>query len=107
VIAKIFQEGEYDFLWFFCSGCNTHHRVPVTGPRKWEWNGSVESPTLSPSIKVTWHKTKNEGTERVTDDQGQDVMHVCHTFVRDGQIQYLGDCTHSLAGQTVPLTELP
>lgn len=28
---------------------------------------------------------------------------VCHSFVRDGQIEFLGDCTHSLAGQTVPL----
>ncbi len=29
---------------------------------------------------------------------------VCHSFVTDGQIQFLGDCTHKLAGQTVPLS---
>jgi hypothetical protein len=28
---------------------------------------------------------------------------VCHSFVREGKIQFLGDCTHELAGQTVPL----
>jgi len=28
---------------------------------------------------------------------------ICHSFVTDGQIQFLGDCTHKLAGRTVPL----
>jgi hypothetical protein len=28
---------------------------------------------------------------------------VCHSFVREGQIQFLGDCTHAFAGQTVPM----
>lgn len=28
---------------------------------------------------------------------------VCHYFLRNGQIQYLGDCTHAMRGQTVPL----
>lgn len=31
---------------------------------------------------------------------------VCHSFVTDGKIQYLGDCTHALAGQTVELPEV-
>lgn len=31
------------------------------------------------------------------------VGKVCHSFVTDGCIQYLGDCTHRLAGQTVDL----
>lgn len=29
----------------------------------------------------------------------------CHSFVVDGQMQFLGDCTHALAGQTVPIPE--
>ena len=28
---------------------------------------------------------------------------VCHSFVRAGQIEFLGDCTHEFAGQTVPM----
>jgi hypothetical protein len=28
---------------------------------------------------------------------------VCHSFVTDGRIQLLGDCTHSMASQTVDL----
>jgi len=27
----------------------------------------------------------------------------CHSFITDGQIKFLGDCTHELAGQTVAL----
>lgn len=32
---------------------------------------------------------------------------VCHSFVTDGRIQFLGDCTHALAGQTVDLPTWP
>jgi hypothetical protein len=28
---------------------------------------------------------------------------VCHSFVTDGRIQFLGDCTHALANQTFDL----
>jgi hypothetical protein len=31
------------------------------------------------------------------------IDRICHCFIRDGQIQFLLDCTHALAGQTVPL----
>jgi hypothetical protein len=29
--------------------------------------------------------------------------HRCHSFITDGKIEFLSDCTHSLAGQTVEL----
>lgn len=32
---------------------------------------------------------------------------VCHSFVRAGKIEFLGDCTHALAGQTVALPDWP
>lgn len=31
------------------------------------------------------------------------MCHTCHSFVRDGQIEFLSDCTHALAGKTVSL----
>jgi len=31
---------------------------------------------------------------------------VCHSYVTDGRIQFLADCTHALAGLTVDLPEL-
>ena len=29
----------------------------------------------------------------------------CHSFIRDGKIQYLNDCTHEFAGKTVELPD--
>lgn len=33
--------------------------------------------------------------------------YVCHCFVRNGMIEFLSDCTHALAGQTVPVPDMP
>ncbi len=30
---------------------------------------------------------------------------VCHSFIRDGTIQFLGDCSHAMVGLTVELLE--
>jgi hypothetical protein len=31
---------------------------------------------------------------------------VCHSFITDGFIQFLDDCTHPLAGQTVEIPDM-
>lgn len=84
---------------FFCPGCEQEHAVNTApnGPR-WTYNGDTNRPTFSPSILVTTRWSVN-------DPGGKDE--VCHSFVRDGHIQFLGDCTHELAGQTVELSEWP
>lgn len=94
-LSAVLRSLEGDGLAFWCPGCECMHRVLVgngSGPR-WQYNGNPDKPTFEPSIRVRW----NEGEER--------VEKVCHSFVRDGQIQFLGDCTHALAGQTVSLPE--
>jgi len=80
-------------LFFKCPGCDMLHGVNVErdGPPRWGWNGSVDKPTFTPSVLVRY---------RWGPDQHQVV---CHSFVTDGRIQFLGDCTHALAGQTVDL----
>lgn len=104
--ALVHADGEV-LLMFWCPGCGTHHGPRVEGQGKgcWTWNGDLVNPTISPSILVT-------GTVPITDDEHARIMRGepfeplplrCHSFVRDGQIQFLGDCTHKLAGQTVPL----
>jgi hypothetical protein len=72
----------------FCPGCKCGHGWDAR-PGGWTFNGDLLRPTISPSLLVRW----NEGK----------VPKVCHSFIKDGQIQFLGDCTHELAGQTVPL----
>lgn len=82
----------------FCPACKYGHAFYVKpwgdGKPVWTWNGSLESPTFSPSMLVFGNKPK--------DPQYRDTPR-CHSFVRDGMIQFLSDCEHSLAGQTVPL----
>jgi hypothetical protein len=48
-------------------------------------------------------RTIIEMTEHWYDNRPLDV---CHSFVTDGKIQYLSDCTHAMAGQTVDLLEI-
>lgn len=76
---------------FNCPGCNDYHQVVVESPTGWGWNGSLESPTFTPSVLVRMDFT------------GDIPSKVCHSFVTDGRIEFLGDCTHGLAGQTVDL----
>lgn len=59
----------------------------ISDERGWSWNGDFEKPTVNPSILLT------TGSERD------------HLFIRDGKIQYLSDCTHSLAGKTVEMVD--
>lgn len=81
------QNGER-FVAFHCPGCGYDHEVPITGPRAWKWNDSLETPTLHPSVFV------NRG-------RANPAVPVCHSWVKDGRIQFLPDSTHALAGQSV------
>lgn len=94
------------YLSFWCPGCDEAHVLRVSGAGRpcWTWNGNAERPTFSPSILVTYTHWEPPAP---TDQPQTAVTDVCHSFVRDGQIQFLGDCTHKLAGQTVPLPEWP
>lgn len=84
---------------FECPGCGEWHRVRVEGPSPcWTWNGSMTSPTFGPSLLVRGGKYNAELKKQ--------EPYVCHSFIRDGRIQFLADCTHKLAGQTVPLSDV-
>ncbi|MDE2344640.1 MAG: ammonia monooxygenase [Betaproteobacteria bacterium] len=87
---------------FWCPGCNEAHalRIEGDGRPKWGFNGNPDAPTFTPSVKVTW----DVPPPRERDDPPAEC---CHSFVRDGRIQFLGDCTHALANQTVDLPDFP
>ena len=85
---------------FDCPGCAEPHVIPTTGDKAWSFNGSMEAPTFSPSILVRWRASDPDDPAAVAQES------VCHSFVRDGRIEFLGDCTHHLAGQTVDLPEI-
>lgn len=96
---------------FECPGCGVPHQVLVGAGAglRWTWNGNAERPTFSPSILV-------RGTQPLADEAHSawmcgeaplpaPVPFVCHSFVVDGSIQLLVDCTHELAGQTVDIPD--
>jgi hypothetical protein len=113
-ISKVLASGDDGSLLFDCPGCGMAHQVMTgagSGPR-WGYNGNAEAPTFTPSILVRWHQWEPPAydlgmAERIRRGEITQVKveKVCHSFVTDGQIQFLGDCTHALAGQTVPLKE--
>jgi len=84
---------------FYCPGCKSHHGVWVKergeNSAQWSYNEDPDKPTFSPSILVRWTRT----TDGTTD-------FVCHSFVTNGMIKYLDDCTHELKGQTVELPNI-
>lgn len=87
-MADKFHKVEENFWVFECPACGCLHSVKT--PR-WQFNGDLEKPTVSPSILVPGSQAENDFT--------------CHSFIKDGKIQFLGDCTHHLAGQTVDLVD--
>lgn len=100
-----------ELVGFWCPGCGEIHFLNVEPDMRpcWGFDGNYDAPTFTPSILVT-------GVRRITDDEHARLMagetvtpvpRVCHSFVRAGRIEFLGDCTHALAGQTVMLTEPP
>lgn len=79
---------------FYCPGCKGAHSFNVHGDRsgdgpKWDFDGNLEKPTFTPSL-IVFYEPK---------------VAKCHLFMRDGKIQFLGDCKHDLAGQTVEVPD--
>lgn len=107
---------------FRCPGCREMHQVRVEGegrPR-WGFNGDYERPTFTPSVLVRGVRVPSGGEEMTPEEEaeydqivrgGPEAVFasrfgsVCHSFVTDGHISFLGDCTHELAGKVVPLPD--
>lgn len=88
-------------LLFRCPGCR-HVHGPTIGPGqgpRWTFNGDYDRPVFGPSLLVTWPQHLKDGSVK---------NHVCHSFIgcngaQPGQIVFLGDCTHELAGKVADI----
>lgn len=79
---------------FYCPGCECNHGINAG----WTVTYTDNKPTVNPSILVRWTKYfdyKNDPTKF------KDM--VCHSFIRNGKIEFLSDSTHALAGKTVDM----
>ncbi len=113
-------------LWYMCRGCGHKHVIAIEGRAQvapgrpvWTWNGSTAAPTVTPSVLGrsinlgAMTEDEHAEYEELSRTHGADWLLAnspfrtcCHTFITDGRIQYLSDCTHQLAGQTIELPEL-
>ena len=75
---------------FQCPACGKEHVINDT----WEYNNDPSNPTISPSILATGYHREYGGKD-----------YRCHSYVKNGSIEFLGDCTHNLKNQTVELPE--
>lgn len=104
---KQYEPGVYGFR---CPGCQTIHQYwtpEAKRPHAWNFNGNMDEPTFSPSLMNTWGKRVDPNFEEPEDPPHPGGWSgCCHLFVTKGQIQYCGDCTHELAGQTVPMIDM-
>jgi len=82
-------KGEHRGWMIFCPGCGHGHVYDT----RWTFNGDMNKPTFTPS----YLSRCKSGPEK--------TLSVCHSFVTDGRIKFLNDCTHALAGQTVDLPD--
>lgn len=103
--AKL-RRGTNGYFWF-CPGCQEMHPLPDS----WTFDGNLDAPTFSPSFKHSgmqkWLDKGQWTGEWVRDAKGNTVPFVCHYIVTAGQVQFCGDSTHALAGQTVAMPDLP
>jgi hypothetical protein len=80
-------------------------------PDSWKFDGNLESPTFSPSVKITGKQTvvvDGEWTgEWIRDADGKPLDYCCHYILTAGQISFCSDCTHSFVNQVVSLPSLP
>ena len=99
-VSKVLRKTPFGYI-FWCPGCDKPHQVQTSHPGGYNWtfNSDVHQPTFGPSLLVRgrdWDDTFKMYRESV-----------CHSFVEQGQIRFLGDCTHQLANQTVPVPDWP
>lgn len=97
--VRLDHESPEKYYGFLCPGCKTYHSIPTTGPGAWGFNDNVDVPTFTPSLLVRSKGDLHHG--------GNIPGYVCHSYITNGNIQFLQDCTHPFAGKTIPLPDMP
>ena len=100
--CRTFDRAGRTWVHFVCPATGETVVIPITDPPPvtsrckplptWSFDGNHDRPTLAPSIL---HRVTAGPKSRCN-----------HYFVRDGRAEYLGDCTHKYAGQTLDLPDI-
>lgn len=106
-VLQVFEDGQYGF---WCPACDTVHTLNTA---IWTFNGDHDKPTFAPSVLitsghyVTWYKEGSPCWCTYNRDHPEHPSRFactkCHSFVTDGVIRYLSDCTHAMAGKEIKM----
>lgn len=84
--GKAFHHPQYLYM---CKGCGYEHAFSLnTEGGHHSFNKDLDNPTVNPSL-----------VQNFTPGM------MCHSFIKEGKIQYLNDCWHEFAGQTIELPD--
>lgn len=106
-------KGNHIGYQFNCPACHEEHAVG----KSWQFNGDYDKPTFQPSVLVTGRRFTPSGQADYdawyasgcpprSEGQFDSAPTVCHSWITDGQIEFLADCTHAFAGKKVSLPDL-
>ena len=75
---------------YWCNGCGYEHAFSLKSEGgNHDFNMDLNNPTISPSLLQNFTPDKT-----------------CHSYIKEGKIQYLSDCWHKLKGQTIELPNI-
>ena len=77
---------------FYCPGCQDYH-VIITASGTWAPSHTLTGTLKKPTVRAS---VLSKGDQN-------DGKPYCHSYITNGRIHFLDDCTHILAGQTVDL----
>lgn len=90
----------------WCPACMGMHAFFVDRPtskgHRWRFNGDVNRPTFTPSMNI---RTGKYADPKFIDTEN--LSSICHYILTAGRMQFCGDCTHALRGQSIDLPDLP
>lgn len=120
LLSPVLYEVAKDHIAYQCPGCGERHQLPIgVGSPAWFYNGNPDKPTFSPSILARGIRSNLTDEEMDayqrefpgpgTREAGMKSKYgfICHHFVRDGKIEFLGDCTHDKKNQTLEMVPWP
>lgn len=84
------EEYHHRQFLYMCKGCGYDHAFALESEGGHHaFNMDLNNPTVTPSLLQNFSADK-----------------ICHSFITDGKIYYLGDCWHDLKNQTVELPDI-
>lgn len=88
-------------LIHYCPACKGIHKIPVFGDHKtlWKMTGTVNVPSVSPSIKIS--------SSKEVDGKMVEFI-VCHYIFEKGLLNFCtNDNPHQYNNRVVPLPDIP